>query len=140
MGVAGVFLNFWADSQRMIFREKQGKCKIWGKDPVFIRAKYQALNSETGEVDTHTSLLLASGWWGVARHFQYLFELTAAWSWGLLGMGVHNGPLPLFYAIFLTILLIDRAKRDEDKCKKKYGEYYEQYMKIVKYKIVPFIY
>jgi 7-dehydrocholesterol reductase len=142
IGVAGVLLNFWADSQRMMFREKNGKCLIWGKEPKYIKAQYEALNSETGKVETHQSLLLASGWWGVARHFQYLFELTAAWSWGLLGVGANfkNGPLPLFYAIFLTILLVDRAKRDEKKCLKKYGEYYKEYMKMVKYKIIPFVY
>jgi 7-dehydrocholesterol reductase len=41
VGVAGVLLNFWADSQRMIFREKNGKCLIWGKPPKFIKASYQ---------------------------------------------------------------------------------------------------
>ncbi|KAG8467088.1 hypothetical protein KFE25_000404 [Diacronema lutheri] len=140
VGVAGVLLNYWADSQRMYFREKDGKCTIWGKAPKYIKASYEALNRETGKVETHESLLLACGWWGVARHFQYLFELTAAWSWGLLGVGTQNGVLPLFYAIFLTILLVDRAKRDEKKCLKKYGEFYKEYMKIVKYKIIPFVY
>jgi 7-dehydrocholesterol reductase len=87
-------------------------------------------------------LLLACGWWGVARHFQYLFELTAAWSWGLLGVGAagKNGLLPLFYAFFLTILLFDRAKRDQEKCLKKYGKFYEEYMQIVRFKIIPYVY
>jgi 7-dehydrocholesterol reductase len=76
-------------------------------------------------------LLLACGWWGVARHFQYLFELTAAWSWGLLGVGD---------AVFLTILLFDRAKRDQEKCLKKYGKFYEEYMQIVRFKIIPYVY
>lgn len=140
VGLAGVLLNFWADSQRMYFREKEGKCTIWGQPPKFIKASYEALNQQTGKVETHQSLLLACGWWGVARHFQYLFELTAAWSWGILGAGTSNGALPLFYAAFLTILLFDRAKRDEKKCLKKYGEYYKQYMQIVQYKIIPYVY
>lgn len=140
IGLGGVLLNFWADSQRMYFREKNGDCLIWGKKPVVIKAKYAALNSKTGNMETHESLLLASGWWGLARHLQYLFELMAAWSWGLLGMGTNNGPLALFYAIFLTVLLIDRAKRDEKKCLKKYGDYYRDYMKHVVYKIIPGVY
>ena len=28
-----------------------------------------------------TSLLLASGWWGVARHFHYLPEISASFFW-----------------------------------------------------------
>jgi 7-dehydrocholesterol reductase len=45
VGVAGVLLNFWADSQRMIFREKNGNCLIWGKPPKFIKASYQVRRS-----------------------------------------------------------------------------------------------
>ena len=77
----------------------------------------------------------------ITRHpRRYSFELTAAWSWGFLANPSKNGPLPLFYAAFLTILLIHRAARDEEKCLKKYGKYYEQYMAAVKYKIVPYVY
>jgi protein-S-isoprenylcysteine O-methyltransferase Ste14 len=67
----------------------------------------------------------------------------AAWSWGLLGAGgisIPNGVVPLFYPAFLTILLIHRAKRDEEKCLAKYGEGYREYMRLVQYKIFPGIY
>ena len=140
MGIAGVGLNYWADNQRMTFREKKGDCLVWGRKPVYIEAKYVTVDKATGVLQEHDSLLLASGWWGQARHLQYSFELTAAWSWGLLANPAVNGPLPLFYAVFLTILLIHRAIRDEEKCLKKYGQYYEQYMDIVKYKIIPGVY
>ena len=53
---------------------------------------------------------------------------------------MENGPLPIFYAAFLTILLVHRAHRDEEKCLKKYGAYYEDYMARVKYRIVPGVY
>eukprot|EP00928_Gymnodinium_smaydae_P087044 TRINITY_DN7139_c0_g2_i1.p1 TRINITY_DN7139_c0_g2~~TRINITY_DN7139_c0_g2_i1.p1 ORF type:complete len:494 (+),score=93.85 TRINITY_DN7139_c0_g2_i1:59-1483(+) len=140
ISLCGVLLNFWADDQRQRFREQKGDCEVWGKEPVYIEAKYHALNVKTGEYEEHTSLLLASGWWGAARHFQYFFELVAAWSWGLLGgVGTH-GLLPLFYPIFLTILLIHRASRDEEKCLAKYGKHYEEYMDLVPYKIVPLVY
>ena len=78
VGLAGVGLNYWADAQRMRFREKKGECLVWGQPPRFIRAQYVTLTE--GLVQHHESLLLASGWWGVARHLQYSFELTAAWS------------------------------------------------------------
>lgn len=90
-----------------------------------------------------TSLLLASGWWGVARHFQYTFELTAAWSWGFLcgwPLAGANGLFPLFYPFYLTILLTHRAMRDEEKCLAKYGKDYEEYTRLVPYKILPYIY
>ena len=124
----------------MRFREANGKCKVWGRKPVYIKTKYVTADPIDGTLTEHSSLLLASGWWGVARHLQYSFELTAAWSWGLLANPLVNGPLPLFYAAFLTILLIHRAHRDEEKCLKKYGAYYEDYMARVKYRIVPGVY
>lgn len=140
VGFAGIVCNYWADWQRMNFREKKGDVKVWGKSPVSIKAKYLAKNTATGQVETHESLLLASGWWGLARHFQYVFELTAAWSWGLLAGVQTNGVLPLFYPMFLTILLVHRAIRDEEKCLVKYGEYYKEYMKLVPYKMVPYVF
>jgi 7-dehydrocholesterol reductase len=77
---------------------------------------------------------------------RYLFELMAAWSWCLLGTnlgfggGSSNGLLPLFYASFLTVLLIHRAQRDEEKCLDKYGDGYREYMRRVPYKIIPGVY
>ena len=64
----------------------------------------------------------------------------AAWSWGLLaGVGTH-GALPLFYAAFLTVLLVHRAIRDEEKCSLKYGAAYAKYKAMVPYKIVPYVF
>ena len=80
----GVGCNFLADSQKQIFRETDGNCLIWGKAPDFVACKYTVPNPSTGKMDTRHNKLLASGFWGVARHFQYLFELIAAWSWGAL--------------------------------------------------------
>ena len=105
VGFSGVLLNYWADKQRQTFRENGGKGLIWGKPPVFVEAQYTVSNKD-GSSTTRTSLLLASGFWGVARHFHYAFELTAAWSWCLLANPAVNGALPLFYAFFLTILLL----------------------------------
>merc|ERR1712146_511274 len=130
----GVVFNYIADCQRMNFRENP-KMKIWGKDPVYVTAHYTML--ENGRQVTKSSLLLASGWWGVARHFHYVFELTAAWSWCFLANPFRNGILPLFYAVFLTILLLQRAKRDEHKCQKKYGKDYDAYSRLVPYLVIP---
>eukprot|EP00764_Aduncisulcus_paluster_P005831 gnl/Carplike_NY0171/2014_a2715_516.p1 GENE.gnl/Carplike_NY0171/2014_a2715_516~~gnl/Carplike_NY0171/2014_a2715_516.p1 ORF type:complete len:486 (-),score=42.40 gnl/Carplike_NY0171/2014_a2715_516:386-1813(-) len=137
--LSGVIVNYWADQQRKIFREKNGNVKIFGKPARAVNVQYSVLDPLTGISSVKTTKLLASGFWGIARHFQYVFELIAAWSWGLLG-GFKKGLLPFFYPIFLTILLIHRAFRDEQKCLKKYGDGYREYMKIVKYRILPGIY
>jgi len=138
IGFAGVLLNYWADEQRKRFRESNGDMKVWGRPADYIRAEYVV--TEGGKRVTKSSLLLACGFWGIARHFHYVFELTAAWSWCLLANPLVNGILPLFYAIFLTILLLHRAKRDEDKCRKKYGKDYERYAALVPYLVIPGLY
>jgi 7-dehydrocholesterol reductase len=92
IGLAGVLLNFWADNQRQVFRELDGKGLVWGEKPRFVRAQYRVVDAATCREETRTSLLLASGWWGIARHLQYAFELMAAWSWGLLGAGGTSIP------------------------------------------------
>jgi 7-dehydrocholesterol reductase len=140
LSLLGVIFNYLADRERDVFRATDGKCKIWGKDPTYIKAKYTVLDRKTNKKTQKTSLLLASGFWGVARHFQYFFELTAAWSWCFLANPVQNGLIPLFYAAFLTYLLIDRANRDSQKCHLKYGIYYEEYCQLVPFKILPGIY
>jgi len=140
LSMTGVVLNYAADRERDVFRATNGETLVWGKKPKFIKAQYKVLDTKSGKETSRTSLLLASGFWGVARHFQYLFELTAAWSWCLLANPVVNGAIPMFYAAFLTYLLVDRANRDSIKCHKKYGKYYEEYCRLVPYKILPGVY
>lgn len=140
VSLLGVAFNYAADRERDVFRATGGKCRIWGKEPSYIQAEYTVVDRKTGIETKKTSLLLASGFWGVARHFQYLFELVAAWSWCLLSNPFKNGAIPLFYCVFLTWLLLDRAKRDSQKCHQKYGKFYEEYCRLVPYKILPGVY
>ena len=48
--------------------------------------------------------------------------------------------LPYFYFVFLTLLLFDRAFRDDARCASKYGKFWEQYCRLVPYKVVPLIF
>ena len=128
-GICGIILNYWADYQKLIFRETKGQCKIFFKDPKFIIAKY--LNENI----CYNNLLLTSGFWGVSRHFNYFAELISAYSWCLN----CNSIFGLMYPIFLTILLIHRSKRDYEKCKIKYLNW-SCYCDKVKYNIIPYIY
>jgi 7-dehydrocholesterol reductase len=41
--------------------------------------------------------------------------------------------------VYLTILLIERAFRDDKRCAEKYGIGWEQYCHYVPYKIIPFV-
>ena len=102
-GYIAICINYEADRQRAHARATGGNCIIWGAKPRMIAASY---TTEKGE--TKHSLLLASGWWSVSRHFHYLPELTAAFCWSLpCGF---NSFLPFFYFVFLTPLLMDRGE------------------------------
>lgn len=125
-----VWINYDADRQRQVFRASQGKSLIWGKAPQFIVAKYV---TETGE--TKQSLLLTSGWWGLARHFHYVPEILAALCW-TLPVGGSSG-VPYFYVIYLTVLLTDRAFRDDARCSHKYANDWKKYCERVQTLIIP---
>ena len=130
LGLGAILMNYWADRQRQVVRLTNGDTTIWGKAPVLINAQYE---TETGEVKNN--LLLASGFWGISSHFHYVPEILAAFFWSC-ATG-FDYLMPFFYVIFLTILLIHRSMRDEEKCSKKYGIYWLEYRKLVPYKIVP---
>lgn len=133
LGLLSIYINYDADKQRHHFRKTHGKSTVWGKPPQKIRAKYL-----TGDGRAKESLLLASGWWGLARHFHYLPEICAALAWSCPGGA--NSIVPYFYVIFLSGLLLDRAYRDDERCRSKYGKYWEQYCDIVPYRIVPYVF
>jgi 7-dehydrocholesterol reductase len=133
LGLFAIWANYDANGQRQRVRETGGETTIWGRKPDLIEAEY---TTEDGE--TRKSLLLLSGWWGVSRHFHYVAEITLALAWTLPAM--FENLLPYFYVIFLTILLVDRAGRDDLRCRKKYGTYWKQYCERVPYRIIPYVY
>jgi 7-dehydrocholesterol reductase len=129
-GQAAIWINYWADFQRQQTRAREGKNLIWGKAPVLIRAKYKTITGEERE-----NLLLASGFWGISRHFHYIPEIMAAFFWSCAsGYGYFA---PFFYVIFLSILLTHRAFRDDQKCRNKYGKSWDEYCRLVPWKIIP---
>ncbi|XP_022723861.1 7-dehydrocholesterol reductase isoform X3 [Durio zibethinus] len=129
-GILCIYINYDCDRQRQEFRRTNGKCIVWGKAPSKIEATYTTTSGET-----KTSLLLTSGWWSLSRHFHYVPEILAAFFWTVPAL--FNHLLPYFYVVFLTILLFDRAKRDDDRCRSKYGKYWKLYCSKVPYKIIP---
>ncbi|CAJ2672640.1 unnamed protein product [Trifolium pratense] len=109
-----------ANKQKHDFK-KNPKAPIWGKPPKVIGGK-----------------LLASGYWGVARHCNYLGDLLLALSFSL-PCGISS-PVPYFYPIYLLILLIWRERRDEARCAEKYRDIWLEYRKLVPWRILPYVY
>lgn len=130
LGLGAIFVNYWADRQRQVVRATHGETTIWGSPPRLIHAEY---TTETGE--HKENLLLASGFWGISSHFHYVPELCAAFIWSCsTGLQYFS---PFFYLFFLTVVLVHRSFRDEMKCSQKYGKYWQEYRKLVPYKIIP---
>ncbi|KAB1221278.1 Delta(14)-sterol reductase [Morella rubra] len=109
-----------ANKQKHVFK-KNPKALIWGKPPKVIGGK-----------------LLASGFWGIARHCNYLGDLLLALSFSL-PCGISS-PIPYFYPIYLLILLIWRERRDEARCAMKYKEVWAEYCELVPWRILPYFY
>jgi 7-dehydrocholesterol reductase len=129
-GIFSVWCNYDCDRQRQEFRATHGKAKVWGKTPTFITAEY---TTEDGQ--ERTSLLLTSGWWGLSRHIHYIPEILASVFWCIPVQKTHM--IAYFYPFYLTLLLLDRAWRDDARCADKYKQYWAEYCEIVPYKIIP---
>lgn len=110
--------------QKQRFRRAPTK-PVWGRPPVTLKTK------------RGTELLL-SGWWGLARHTNYLGDLMMALAWCLAaGFG---SVIPYFYFLYFAPLLLDRERRDHMMCKRKYGDDWDRYCEKVPYRIIPYIY
>ncbi|KKY13932.1 putative c-14 sterol reductase [Phaeomoniella chlamydospora] len=147
----GYFIFRSANNEKNRFRTNPN-------DPKVAHLKY--IETRTG------SRLITSGWWGRARHINYLGDWIMSWSYslptGIAGYLIHQtinpstgevsrvveqGPArgwgmiaTYFYILYFAVLLIHREGRDEEKCKKKYGKDWDRYTSIVRSRIVPGIY
>ncbi|KAI8075921.1 ergosterol biosynthesis ERG4/ERG24 [Gilbertella persicaria] len=123
LNLVGYYIFRSANSQKNEFR-------AFPDSPRSKKLKY--IQTKTG------SKLITSGWWGMSRHINYLGDWLMSLSYSLpCGFG---SVIPYFYPIYFGILLLHRERRDDDKCRNKYGEDWEKYCKIVKSRIIPGIY
>ncbi|KAI8372440.1 ergosterol biosynthesis ERG4/ERG24 [Blakeslea trispora] len=119
----GYYIFRSANSQKDAFRKNPHDPKVAHLDYIETKAGTR---------------LIISGWWGKARHINYLGDWLMSLAWCLpCGFG---SVIPYFYCVYFAILLIHREFRDEEKCQKKYGADWERYCSIVKYRIIPGIY
>lgn len=133
VGILSFYSKTSMNRQRINVRKHNGDYKIWGHQANIIRAQYKDENGNTKE-----SILLVDGWWKIARHFHYVGEILGALCWSLPALFDHF--LPYFYVVYLTLLLFHRAKRDDVRCRIKYGKYWDQYCEKVPYKVIPGIF
>jgi 7-dehydrocholesterol reductase len=133
VGLLAIWINYAADEQRRKVRASDGEAEVWGRKPELIHATYTPADGQPRQ-----NILLVSGWWGVARHFHYLPELTLATAWTI--PVAFGRALPWFYPVFLTILLVHRSLRDDDRCARKYGAAWEEYRRRVPWRILPGIF
>lgn len=138
--LATLLAAYWvfdsAMAQKSIFKmQQQGEYKIRYafpvlpgiviKDPSYIQTK-------------HGNKLLTDGWWQYARKINYTADWIQSCMWAVSAGFVT--PITYFYPAFFLAVLTHRCGRDFEKCARKYGDDWEEYCKVVKYKFIPGIY
>lgn len=104
------------------------------KDPNYV---FLGIRPET--ITDGNKTLLVNGFWGLSRHINYLGEILMA-TGIVLCVGHHVRFAPWLYPIYYVALLFPRQIDDDKRCKLKYGELWDIYVKKVPYKIIPYIY
>lgn len=158
-----------------IFRASNNEKNRFRTDPNDPRIKHlEYMETASG------SKLLVSGWWGTARHINYLGDWIMSWAYCLptgiagyvirrsspfsfatpkngayikddfsLSGGVEVVPgeargwgmlITYFFMLYFAILLIHRERRDEEKCRRKYGKDWDEYCRRVRWRILPGVY
>jgi protein-S-isoprenylcysteine O-methyltransferase Ste14 len=123
--VGGLYVFRGANSQKHRFRRDPTNCRIWGKPARYIT---------TGR----GTPLLVSGFWGFARHPNYLGDLMMAVAMSLTTM--FGSVVPYYYPLWLMMLLLTRQRRDERWCEQKYGTDWSLYRARVRFRILPGVY
>jgi len=122
--IALLFLfGFWlfrtANQQKHSFK-RDPNVKIWGRPARTLDGR-----------------LLISGLWGIGRHLNYTGEicvyLAIALTTGLTSW------VPYLLPAWLATLLWHRSRRDERRCRAKYGELWDRYSQKARFSMVPFI-
>ncbi|MCA9772746.1 MAG: hypothetical protein KC466_10095, partial [Myxococcales bacterium] len=124
LNFTGYFIFRTSNLQKHRFRRDPER-PIWGQKPEYIET-------------ARGTRLLTSGWWGIARHANYLGDLMMGLAW-CLSCGFER-VLPYFYIIYFAILLVHREWRDGQHCAAKYGFDWKRYTARVRWRIVPGLY
>jgi len=131
LGLFFIWMNYKVDAEKESFKANNN-VEIWGKPAEYMDVRYMK------EGEEKDGKLLTSGWWGKSRHMNYTFEIGLSGCWS--AVGYQLGFAPFLYLGYIIALLVHRIYRDEEKCKVKYGKYWEEYCKKVRYRLIPGIY
>ena len=120
----------------LIFRGANGQKDAFRRDPAHPSvAHLKSMPTARG------TRLITSGWWGAARHVNYLGDWIMGLAWCLpTGGAGAAGVVPFFYCIYFAALLAHRERRDEAACRAKYGADWDAYCRIVPWRIIPRVY
>jgi len=146
LGLSGYVLFRSVNDQKDMARRTKGQCIIWGRKAVFLKCTYTTsdgkqhetllLTSGTSQSSIYRSLLMyRAGWWGLARHANYVGDLMLSYAM-CAACGTHH-LLPWFYAVYMTAILVHRCFRDEQRCRTKYGRQWAEYCKLVPWRLIP---
>ena len=125
LNLVGYAIFRTANLQKDRFRRDPKQCRIRGKPVEYL--------------ETPRGIgLLTSGFWGIARHMNYLGDWLMAFAWSLTCL--FGSVVPYFYPLFLVGLLVTRERRDDRWCREKYGADWDRYCQQVRWRIVPGVY
>ncbi|RMZ75412.1 hypothetical protein DV738_g5502, partial [Chaetothyriales sp. CBS 135597] len=135
--VAYIFV-YWVwdttNSQKNRFRAQESGNLNWERK-TFPQLPWQTVKNPN-VIRTEDGLtILADGWYGYARKIHYTCDLFFALSWG--AVTGFNSPFPWFYPVFFSAMILHRASRDIERCRKKYGKAWEEYERQVPYLFIP---
>lgn len=119
-----------------IFRGANGQKDAFRRDPADPAvAHLRSMPTARG------TRLITSGWWGAARHINYLGDWLMGLAWCLpAGLDGAAAVVPYFYCLYFGALLLHRERRDEAACRAKYGADWDAYCALVPWRIVPYVY
>jgi len=119
--LAGWVLSRGANLQKFLFKTRP-ESRLLGLAPVAIEGR-----------------LLCSGFWGLARHINYLGEILMAVGLALV-LGYPAAIGPWLYPLYYLLLLLPRERADDRRCAAKYGPLWDEYRRRVPRRIVPGVY
>lgn len=101
--------------------------------------KYAFKRDPSRAPDAIGGKILASGFWGLSRHINYLGEVLMATAL-TLALGHPEVVWPWLYPLFYVLMLSARQRDDDKRCAAKYGALWEEYCRRVPWRIVPYVY
>jgi delta14-sterol reductase len=125
LGLAVLYgVSLWmfrsANAQKWRFKQDP-KTSIWGEQAEAIGGR-----------------LLISGWWGIGRHLNYTGEIGVYLAL-TLATGFHSW-VPYLLPLWMLVLLVHRARRDDHRCRAKYGALWHAYCAHSRFRMFPFLY